>query len=65
MAFDQGIDLETSFKVWRIRMFELGHSFEDLDNMALNDIGDIIGYWSEKGRAEERLNRMRKNLKGR
>ncbi len=50
--------------VWEIRMFELGHSLKQIRKMSLADFGNIIGYWSEKGRAEEKNAKRRKNLKG-
>ena len=38
-------------------MFELGHTLAEIDAMTLDDIGDIVGYWSEKNRAENKLKR--------
>lgn len=65
MAYDQDLDLKTSMRVWRVRMWELGHSFDEIDHMALSDFGDVIGYWSEKGRAEAKIDEQRKALKAR
>jgi len=45
-------------------MFEFGHSFKEIDRINLEDMGDAIAYWHEKGRIDERRARQRKNLKG-
>lgn len=42
-------------------MWEMGHSFGEIDKMNLEDFGDVIGYWREKGRAEEKLAEQRKS----
>jgi hypothetical protein len=47
--------LETAYRVIRVRMWEKGHTFEEIDGMSLQDMGDILGYWSEKNRAEQKL----------
>lgn len=44
-------------------MWEQGHSFEEIRDMSLEDFGNVIGYWSEKGRGEERLAERRSNHK--
>jgi hypothetical protein len=36
-------------------MFEMGHSFKEIDATNLDDIGDVLGYWTEKRRGEDRL----------
>lgn len=52
--------METSLKVWYIRMWEKGHSLDELRSMSMDDFGDIIGYWSEKERAEQKLAEQRR-----
>ncbi len=43
----------------RVRLFELGHSFNYIDEqMTLMDVGDVLGYWSGKGKAEEKLRKQ-------
>ena len=49
------MDFDTSLKVLHVRMWEKGHSFDEIRSMSLEDIGDVIGYWSEDGRAEHKL----------
>lgn len=41
----------------------MGHSFEEIDKMNLNDFGDVIGYWREKERGEGKLAEQRQNKK--
>jgi len=51
----------------RVRLFELGHTFEYIDEqMGLLDVGDVLGYWSGKGKAEEKLRKKaeRKSRRG-
>lgn len=57
MPIDKAID------VLRVRMWELGHSFEEIDNMNLYDFGLVIAYWHEKGRVEAKRNRIRRRGK--
>lgn len=57
MAYNQDIDAETMMRVYRVQLFELGHSMAEIDAMNIDDIGDIIGYWAEKNRAEGKLKR--------
>ncbi len=44
-------------------MWEYGHSLEEIRAMSLEDFGNLIGYWTEKSRAEESLAEQQKNLK--
>lgn len=41
------------WRIYRVRMFLEGHSFAEIDATNLDDLGDVIGYWTEKQRAEE------------
>jgi hypothetical protein len=43
-------------------MWEMGHSFDEIDAMSLEDISDIVGYWSGKAEGETKLRKTRKNL---
>jgi hypothetical protein len=29
----------------------------EIDNMSLEDVGDVLGYWAERQRAEDKLNK--------
>jgi hypothetical protein len=42
-------------------MWEYGHSFEEIDRMSLEDYGDLIGYWTEKNRADKKAEEKRQN----
>lgn len=46
-------------------MWEMGHTFDEIDRMSIEDFGDVIGYWREKSRAEEKLNKQRQGKGGR
>jgi len=52
-----------SWRVTRVKMWEHGHSFEEIDNMSLTDVSDVVGYWSGKARGEERLRRTHQKLR--
>ncbi len=45
-------------------MWEKGHTFDEIDGMTLEEVGDVVAYWHETERVEARRARMRKNLKG-
>lgn len=64
MMYERPTDLETSWRVLRVRMWEKGHTFDEIDRLSLADIGDIVGYWSEKDEAETRLARQKKARAG-
>ena len=48
------------WRVTRVRMFELGHSFETIDRMSMKDVGDVVGYWSGKTKGESKLRKRHK-----
>ncbi len=56
------MDLDQYHRVLRVRMFELGHSFDEIDRMNLEDMGDVFAYWREKKMVDERMAEKRKNL---
>lgn len=39
----------------------MGHSFDEIDRMNLDDFGDVIGYWREKERGESKLAEQRQS----
>lgn len=45
-------------------MWEKGHSFEEIDAMSVQDIGDVLGYWAERARVQEKQEKTRKALRG-
>lgn len=51
-----------SWRILRVRMWEKGHSFSEIDRMNLQDIGDVLGYWHEKSRIEKHMRKSK--LKG-
>lgn len=60
--------VELSEATIRARFFEAGHSFDEIDNMSIEDMGLVLGYWAEKSRAEaafkEEQRRLSKHKKG-
>lgn len=42
-------------------MWEKGHSFDEIDNMSIQDFGDVVGYWAEMQQAEAKMARQRAN----
>ena len=47
----------------RVRMWEKGHRFDEIDDMNIADYGDIIGYWNETSRLEAKAARASKRKK--
>jgi hypothetical protein len=43
-----------SLRALRVRLFTMGHSFEEIDRMRVGDFGDVIGYLSGTSKAEEK-----------
>lgn len=51
-----------AYRVLRVKMWEMGHSFPEIDNMSLEDFGDILAYWEEKAAIEKKRAKTRENL---
>lgn len=58
MVYDRNPATDIAFRIMRVRMWEAGHTFDELDRMPFTDFSDIVGYWSGKSRGEARLNKM-------
>lgn len=56
------MDTDTYIRVLRVRLFLLGHSFKEIDEMSLQDAGDVFGYWREEKMINERMATKRKSL---
>ena len=41
-------------------MWDKGHTFAEIDDMDIADYGDVIGYWDETARVEQKQARARK-----
>lgn len=52
MAFGAPLDESFAWRVMRVKLFLLGHSFESIDNMGLQDYSDVIGYQSAEAKAK-------------
>jgi hypothetical protein len=46
-VYHKPLDPATVWRIIRVRLWEKGHTFEKIDAMSLNDIGDILAYWNE------------------
>jgi predicted Zn-dependent protease with MMP-like domain len=60
MVYDDDLPDEYNWLVTKGRWFELGHSMAEIDQMGLEDIGVIIGYFAGKALGEEKLAKMSK-----
>jgi hypothetical protein len=58
------MDLRTSYRLTRLRMWDAGHSFAEIDAMSVKDFGDVIGFWAETAKADEKLSNRERGLKG-
>ena len=56
MLYDAPVrDLGLSWRITRTRLaIELGYSFEYIDSLNLQDLGDILSYWSVKAKIEKK-----------
>lgn len=52
--YDRDMPVDLAMRVLRVRMWEMGHTMEELDDMNIQDIGDIIAYWHEDGRIQQK-----------
>lgn len=58
MAYDAPLEELSTFWNGYFKPFlfiEHGHSFEELDRLSIEQIGYLLGYLSESGRAKEAL----------
>lgn len=63
IVYEGDMTYEEALRVLRVRMWEKGHSFEEIDNMSITDLGDVIGYWSEVQRGEKRQSESRSRMR--
>jgi hypothetical protein len=56
---------ESAMMVARVRMWEKGHTFDEIDGMNLDDFGGVLGYWNETARLEAKKRRMEERAKRR
>ena len=48
----------------RVRLFEMGHSFESIDNMSVQDYNDVIGYLAGESSVNGATQKDKKMLRG-
>jgi hypothetical protein len=47
VAYEAPIDDgDISLRIARVKMFEQGHSFEEIDSMNFHDFTDVLSYWA-------------------
>lgn len=63
-VYDKSLSLKDSYRILRLSLFEDGHSFPEIDAISVEDLGDIIGYRNESGRADEKLKNRNRKLGG-
>jgi len=60
--YDREMDFKQYIHVLKVRFWEKGHSFEEIDNMTIEQMGWVLGYWNEKDRIERKRERTKRNL---
>jgi len=60
LAYDQDLDSDTADKYWQYKFFEWGHSWDEIENMTIHQMGILRSIHSEKNRAEEHINTISK-----
>lgn len=63
IVYEREMTADQAWRVFRVKMWEMGHSFAEIDQMNMNDIGDILAYWSEKDRAQAAMDKERADLR--
>ncbi len=58
MVYNNSMSDEYSHRILRVRLYELGHEFKDIDALNLQDLGDITGYWDGKAKGEAKLRKI-------
>lgn len=51
--FDRNLPEETYLNIMKVKMWEYGHSFAEINAMTLYEMGIVLGYWSEQNRIKE------------
>jgi hypothetical protein len=64
VVYERDMPADDLMRIYRVQMFELGHSYKEIEGMTLEQIGDVLGYWSEKDRAEKAIKKEKENLDG-
>lgn len=48
------MDSDESIRVFRIQLFEKGHTFEYIDNMSVQDMCDVMAYHEAESRLSKK-----------
>jgi len=60
MAHGAPVTHQEAWRAKRVEYFLLGHSFEYIDQMNLQDYSDVIAYQSAEIKAKKRADKVRK-----
>jgi len=52
--YDRAMPVDLAMRVLRVRMWEKGHTMDEIDDMNIQDIGDVIAYWHEDGMIQKK-----------
>ena len=52
--------LDESLRVLRVKIWDKGHTFEEIDGLNLEDLGDILASWNEQAAMDAKRERARK-----
>ena len=64
MVYGAEVDTEWSWPLLRLRMWEAGHSLEEIDALGMEDLGQIIAYWSGKAKGDETVSSRNRRYTG-
>ncbi len=64
IVYNALINDEYGHRIMRVRLFELGHTFEEIDALNLRDMGDIASYWDGKTKGEAKMRSINKPKTG-
>ena len=56
---------DLSVRVLRVKLWDKGHTFDEIDNLNMFDLGDILSYHHEMGKAHEIERERRQSKKSR
>ncbi len=57
--YDRAMPVDLAMRVIRVRMWEMGHTMDEIDSMNIQDIGDVIAYWREDGMIQKKRSKKK------
>lgn len=52
---------EVSRRVIEVKLWLTGHTYSEIRSLSLQELGDILAYWEDNRKADEKLERQRKH----